>query len=188
MPELPDRPDVDQLRRQARDLHRAAAAGEPEAVDRIRRVSDRIALSAAQLAVAREYGYPSWPALRAEGERRRAALATSASPSGAAETPSPAAWFDRRRSFGGGAAIQTAEGVLSPYVLTAGPGYAQLDCSAVFSPQAPSKRPRGSGRLSMPRLDDVTATDDKGAGYALRLGSGSLSFARKGVMHHGGVA
>ena len=181
MPELPDRPDVDQLRRQARDLHRAAAAGEPEAVDRIRRVSDRIALSAAQLAVAREYGYPSWPALRAQVEHRRAALATAASPSGASDTASPAAWLDRRRSFGGGPAIQTAEGVLSPYVLTIGPEYAQLDCSAAFSPQAPSKRPRrGSGRKNMPRLDDLTATDDKGMGYALRLGSGTLRFARKG--------
>jgi hypothetical protein len=190
MPELPDRPDVGQLRRQARDLHRAAAAGEPEAVDRIRRVSDRIALSAAQLAVAREYGYPSWPALRAEAERRRAALATAASPSGGTETASPAAWFDQRRSFGGGAAIQTAEGVLSPYVLTAGPGYAQLDCSAAFSPQAPSKGPRrGPGRKNIPRVGDLTATDDKGAGYALRLRSGSFHFARNGdAPRRGGVS
>lgn len=181
MPELPDRPDVDQLRRQARDLHRAAAAGVPGAVARIRRVSDRIVLSAAQLAVAREYGYKSWPALRAEVERRRAVLATAASPSGAADTASPAAWLDLRRSFGGGDAIQIAEGVLSPYVLTAGPGYAQLDCSAVFDPPAPSKRMRRrAGRKNMPRLDDLAATDDKGAGYALRLGTGSFHFARKG--------
>jgi hypothetical protein len=34
-------------------------------------VSERVTLSAAQLAVAREYGFPSWPALRAEAERRR---------------------------------------------------------------------------------------------------------------------
>lgn len=190
MPELPGRPDVDQLRRQARELHRAAAAGEPEAVDRIRRVSDRIALSAAQLAVAREYGYPSWPGLRAEAERRRAALATAAWPTGAADAASPAAWLDRRRSFGGGAAIQTAEGVLSPYVLTAGPGYAQLDCSTAFSLQASSKRPRrGPGSKNTPRFDDLTATDDKGVGYALRLGSGSFHFARKGdAPRRGGVS
>jgi len=72
MPELPDRPDLDQLRRQARELLRAADKGEPSAVGRLRAVSDRVMLSAAQLAVAREYGYRSWAALKAEVERRRA--------------------------------------------------------------------------------------------------------------------
>jgi hypothetical protein len=72
MPELPDRPDLDQLRRQARELLRAADIGEPGAVARLRAVSDRVMLSAAQLAVAREYGYRSWAALKAEVERRPA--------------------------------------------------------------------------------------------------------------------
>jgi hypothetical protein len=72
MPELPDRPDLDQLRRQARELLRAADNGEPSAVGRLRAVSDRVTLSAAQLAVAREYGYRSWAALKAEVERRPA--------------------------------------------------------------------------------------------------------------------
>ena len=71
MPELPDRPDLDQLRRQARELLRAATRDEPSAVARLRAVSERVTLSAAQLAVAREYGYRSWPALKAEVERRR---------------------------------------------------------------------------------------------------------------------
>jgi hypothetical protein len=70
MPELPDRPDLDQLRRLARELLRAADNGEPSAVARLRAVSDRVTLSAAQLAVAREYGYRSWAALKAEVERR----------------------------------------------------------------------------------------------------------------------
>jgi hypothetical protein len=70
MPELPDRPDLDQLRRQARELLRVADNGEPGAVARLRAVSDRVTLSAAQLAVAREYGYRSWVALKAEVERR----------------------------------------------------------------------------------------------------------------------
>jgi len=83
MPELPDWPDIDQLRRQARELHRAAAGGAPDVLTRVRAVSDRIALSAAQLAVAREYGYSSWPALRAEVKRRRARPPT-ASPQSAA--------------------------------------------------------------------------------------------------------
>jgi hypothetical protein len=69
MPELPDRPDLDQLRRQARELLRAAESGEPSAVGRLRAVSDRVTLSAAQLAVAREYGYRSWAALKAAVER-----------------------------------------------------------------------------------------------------------------------
>jgi GNAT superfamily N-acetyltransferase len=67
---LPDRPDLDQLRHQARDLQRAAARGEPEATARIRAVSPLTTLSAAQLALAREYGFPSWAKLRAEVERR----------------------------------------------------------------------------------------------------------------------
>lgn len=69
MPELPDRPDLDQLRRQAKELLRAADNGEPGAVARLRAVSDRVTLSAAQLAVARDYGSRSWAALKAEVER-----------------------------------------------------------------------------------------------------------------------
>lgn len=49
MPELPDRPDLDQLRRQARELLRAAASGEPDAAARLGAVSERVTLSAAQL-------------------------------------------------------------------------------------------------------------------------------------------
>ena len=71
MSQLPGRPDVDQLRRQARELHRAAVGGDPGAVGRLREVSGKITLSAAQLAIARDYGFPSWPRLKAEVERRR---------------------------------------------------------------------------------------------------------------------
>ena len=78
MPELPDRPDLAQLRRQARELQRAAAHGDPGAVRRVRRVSQKTTLSTAQLAIAREYGFPSWPKLKdevREAERRRAPAA-----------------------------------------------------------------------------------------------------------------
>jgi hypothetical protein len=71
MPQLPDRPDTDQLRRQARELHRAAQGGDAGALDRLRRVSDKVTLSTAQLALAREYGFPSWRRLRDEVEHRR---------------------------------------------------------------------------------------------------------------------
>jgi hypothetical protein len=74
MPQLPDRPDLDQLRRQARELHRAAQGGDPGALRRLRPVSDKATLSTAQLALAREYGFPSWRRLRDEAEHRRTLL------------------------------------------------------------------------------------------------------------------
>lgn len=70
MPELPARPDLDQLRHQAKDLLRAARAGDPAAAARIGAVSDRMILASAQLAVAREHGFPSWARLGAEVRRR----------------------------------------------------------------------------------------------------------------------
>jgi uncharacterized protein len=70
MPYLPARPDLDQLRHQAKDLLHAAQHGDPGAVARINAVSDRIILSSAQLALAREYGFPSWAKLKLEVERR----------------------------------------------------------------------------------------------------------------------
>lgn len=64
MPELPSRPHLDHLRHEARQLLRAAQAGNPDALRRINAVSQRVNLSAAQLAIARQYGWRSWPALR----------------------------------------------------------------------------------------------------------------------------
>jgi hypothetical protein len=74
MAQLPDRPDTDQLRRQARELHRAAQSGDAGALRRLRPVSDKVTLSTAQLALAREYGFPSWRRLRDEVEHRRTLL------------------------------------------------------------------------------------------------------------------
>lgn len=70
MSNLPPRPDLDQLRNQAKDVLRAAKRGEPDAMARLRAVSDRLILDSAQLAVAREYGFASWAALRTEVDRR----------------------------------------------------------------------------------------------------------------------
>jgi len=70
MPYLPVRPDLDQLRHQAKDLLHAAQRGDPEATARIRVVSGQVMLSSAQLAVAREYGFASWARLKLEVERR----------------------------------------------------------------------------------------------------------------------
>jgi hypothetical protein len=57
MRQLPKRPNLDQLRRQPRELQRR---------------SKPMTLSAARLALAREYGFPSWARLKAEVERPRA--------------------------------------------------------------------------------------------------------------------
>ena len=71
MSQLPARPDLDQLRRQARELYRAALSGDAGALRRLRQVSGTVALPAAQLAIARAYGFASWPQLKAEVEHRR---------------------------------------------------------------------------------------------------------------------
>jgi hypothetical protein len=70
MPDLPVQPKFNQLRNQAKDLLHAAAGGDPDAVARIREVSDRLILASAQLTLAREYGFPSWTKLKLEVERR----------------------------------------------------------------------------------------------------------------------
>ncbi len=80
MRQLPDRPDLDQLRRQARELHRAAAAGDLDASRRLQAVSPRATRRAAQLALAREHGFSSWAQLKAEVERRRLAAPEAPSP------------------------------------------------------------------------------------------------------------
>src|SRR5687768_16070233 len=64
---LPARPSLEQLRKEAKDLLRDARTGEAGAVARIAAITrgtpDAIILAQAQLALAREYGFPSWPAL-----------------------------------------------------------------------------------------------------------------------------
>src|ERR1700730_391441 len=198
MSELPGRPNLDQLRRQARELLRAATGGEPDALARLRAVSERVTLSAAQLAVAREYGFPSWPALRAEAERRR-----RLSESRASVDPLVDRW-----SFGGATPIETTAGALSAGLLIIGPGHAALDASLMPEqiqrlPAAPP-RPGESTRETRPTfsraarrlgqellravrvkaaaaaadtatalaqsvIGDVTVTDDRGTRYGLDL-------------------
>jgi Ankyrin repeats (3 copies) len=86
---LPSRPSLTHLKYQARDLLRAHAAGDPKAIQRLREFhprfnrstedairSAKLTLSDAQLAIAREYGFPSWARLKAQVERpERADLA-----------------------------------------------------------------------------------------------------------------
>src|ERR1700722_9764124 len=169
MSELPGRPDLDQLRRQARELLRAAAADDPAALARIRAVSQGVSLSAAQLALAREYGFTSWPALHAEAARRRSELLFP----GLGGT---------RWSFGGAAAIETPAGMLYPGGLVAGPAQAALHASLM--PIAETRpRPAAPGRednarrawtsalstLAQAASASVALTDDRGTVYTLRL-------------------
>jgi ankyrin repeat protein len=58
--------DLEQLRKQAKELVRAARAGEPEALARLG--AREPILARAQLAIAREQGYSSWPKLVAAAE------------------------------------------------------------------------------------------------------------------------
>jgi Ankyrin repeats (3 copies)/Ankyrin repeat len=74
MSTLPSNPNLDQLRHQARDLLRAAQAGDRKASERIGSQSGPVTLAGAQLAIAREYGFPSWPALKAEVQARTQTL------------------------------------------------------------------------------------------------------------------
>ncbi len=66
---LPVRPNLDQLKHQAKDLLRAIKRGDPEAIEELRRFHpDPIdpataKLADAQLALARSYQAPSWPRL-----------------------------------------------------------------------------------------------------------------------------
>jgi ankyrin repeat protein len=72
---LPARPDLDQLRHQAKDLLRAAKAGDAAAAGRIRAVSGQLTLASAQLAIARDYGFASWAQLKAGVQERVTDLA-----------------------------------------------------------------------------------------------------------------
>lgn len=85
---LPPSPSLEQLRNQARELLRAHKAGDPAAARRVAQHLPRLAgadpttvlraklrLADAQLVVAREHGFPSWPALKRHVERVQAELA-----------------------------------------------------------------------------------------------------------------
>ena len=74
--QLPPHPSLENLKKQAKSLHKAHRSGDSEAADRIKTHLPRLAdasaeeilqsdfsLQEAQLVVAREYGFPSWPRL-----------------------------------------------------------------------------------------------------------------------------
>ncbi len=63
---LPERPSLQQLRKQARELLQQLRSGDPSATTRLLKYKTTVAdpiLADAQFALAREYGFESWPKL-----------------------------------------------------------------------------------------------------------------------------
>jgi hypothetical protein len=71
---LPEHPDLDQARRQAKELLHAAQGGDASALARLAVVSAPLTLAGAQLALARELGLSSWAALVREIEARNTSI------------------------------------------------------------------------------------------------------------------
>lgn len=168
MPELPERPHLDQLRHQARELLRSAQADNAEALRRIRAVSEQIALSSAQLAIARDYGFASWRQLVAEVERRRAA-----EPAGVAGSSSSA--IQRAHvtpSWSPGPAIRLADSVLRPHgVISEAGEYVLRATMTTIEGYEPMRRRLLRRRLpARPRtqFDDLSIVDSRGRTYEHR--------------------
>jgi len=87
--QLPARPDLEQYRKQAKDLLKSFQAGDPDALSRIRQSHPRFKktgspiqgsffkLSDAQWVIAREYGFESWPKFAARVRHLAAQEATT---------------------------------------------------------------------------------------------------------------
>jgi ankyrin repeat protein len=78
--DIPERPNLEQYKKQAKELARDCAQRQPASLDRIRRHHPRlrnrqelpaITLADAQLVLAREHGFPSWPQFAAHLETLR---------------------------------------------------------------------------------------------------------------------
>ena len=191
MPELPSRPNLDQLRRQARELLRSAQSGDIVALQRIHGVSKRVNLSAAQLVVAREHGFSSWEALRGEVGQRRSTHVPAASP---IEPTSPQATRSNVPSgvWRGAGSVTLAQGVLSPGTLLGWHDHAMFDATFASFQRLRLRRVRrlslfgrpfalpapGHPVLTMKDLDDMAITDDVGTSYGVWHMS-SVSFVRR---------
>ena len=83
--QLPERANLEQLKKQAKSLLAAARSQEPSAIQRFEAVligrslkPDAIALHDAQFVLAREYGFKSWTELKQEVEERSLSFAAAA--------------------------------------------------------------------------------------------------------------
>ncbi len=188
VPELPSHPNLDQLRHLARDLLRAAIDGDETARRRIGAVSDRVNLTAAQLAIAREYGSASWRDLSAEVTRRRAG---ESQPHGAAHPDKAPVRPERRSknaSWSAGPPITLAAGILRPHGVVFESGCAILRVGLDVSEEHPGVvEPRRARWLSLlrpalrgrameavvPRLEGLSVIDSCGSEYAWHQVAGS---------------
>lgn len=200
MPELPSRPNLDQLRRQARELLRSAQSGDIAALERIHAVSERVNLSAAQLVVAREHGFSSWEALRSEVGRRRSILAPEAS---SAEATNPATSRSSMPSgvWRGAGSVTLAQGVLSPGTLLGWHDHAMFDATFASFQHLRLRRTRrlslfgrpfalptpGRPVLTVNDLDDMVVTDDVGTRYGVCHISSASFVSRLGADPDGPV-
>ena len=83
---LPERANLEQLKKQAKDLLHAAQSGDPAALERFRALPAfagrldpaALALHDAQSAIAREYGFASWKELREQVEMQSLSFAAAA--------------------------------------------------------------------------------------------------------------
>ena len=89
MADLPARPSLDHLRRQARDLLRAARAGDTTAAGRIRALADALTLA--------RVSWP-WPVRRKHSARPASVTARAGRPGCWRPPPSPPATASRSRS------------------------------------------------------------------------------------------
>jgi hypothetical protein len=104
--QIPDRPSLEQYKKQAKELLRGCAQRNPAALERIRKhprlrqLSDdqladqlpTLALADAQLVLAREHGFPAWPKFAAHLETLRI-LRLLEDPASSANLPDPASTF-----------------------------------------------------------------------------------------------
>jgi ankyrin repeat protein len=121
MPEkqLPAHPSLEQYKKQAKELARACRDNHPEALSRLRAhhphpPQARVSLAHAQLVLAREHGFESWPKFAAQIERLRIAadIAQLADP---ADAFLRAALVPRDGTSHSGGALDEANAILERY-------------------------------------------------------------------------
>jgi ankyrin repeat protein len=136
MPELPAHPSLEQYKKQAKELLRAAETRNPHVLDVLRRWHPRfrnaddnqianVTLADAQLALARSHAFPSWPRFAAHIETLNTLRALE-DPSATAAIADPVALFlefasVERHGWHGSGSLQQANLILArfPHVATA---------------------------------------------------------------------
>src|SRR5258708_32689743 len=116
---LPAHPDLDQYKKQAKDLARNCRSGLPEALTRLqshhpKHAQAPISLTAAQLVIAREHGFASWPKFAAHIEKLRIQHSVD-SLAGPVDAFLAAACVPRDRSSHASGSLDEADAHLSHY-------------------------------------------------------------------------